>query len=141
MRAIFALSRADKWLFLEALATVVQARLGLRLCRFESLRYWSSRLGSGARPIDRVVWATSLAIKLNGTSCLAACLALQRLLGRNGHRCEIRIGVTKQDGSPTAHAWVVCDGKVLLDTDDHSIYTPLASWLTVEPVQSGTGQG
>ena len=47
---------------------------------------------------------------MKNATCLCKALALQRLLARNGHHSELRIGVDKVDGQFTAHAWLVHNG-------------------------------
>ncbi len=48
-------------------------------------------------------------------SCLTQALALQYLLARAGHACELHVGVRRDDeGRFAAHAWVACNGRVVL---------------------------
>ncbi|UYN94354.1 MAG: lasso peptide biosynthesis B2 protein [Enhydrobacter sp.] len=127
---LLALPPADARLLLTAVAALLTARLLLRLWSIDRLRVWSGRLGSKPRqPPEDIVWAVQTATRrLPGTSCLASALALQRLLARHGHSSEIHIGVAKERRALAAHAWVVCDGRVLMDTEDHGAYTRLVAW-------------
>lgn len=63
-----------------------------------------------------------------GASCLTRALATQFLLARSGHRSTIRIGVRKEaDGTLGAHAWLVCDGTLVLGGTEQQLagYVPL----------------
>ena len=64
-----------------------------------------------------------------GASCLTQALALQYLLARAGHACELRVGVRRDDaGRFLAHAWVSCNDRIVLGaaTTRLSDFTPLA---------------
>jgi hypothetical protein len=50
--------------------------------------------------------------------CLQRSLVLWGLLRQQGCVSDLRIGVQRQDGKFTAHAWVEYDGVVLLDAAD-----------------------
>lgn len=127
--AFLAQSGTDRALLLQSVAALVLVRLALRIWSIDRLRRWASRPGSGGEPVDNVVWAVStVARSLRGTSCLASALALQRVLARHGHSSEVHIGVARAGGAFAAHAWVIRDGSVLIDTGDHSTYSRLVSW-------------
>jgi hypothetical protein len=51
-------------------------------------------------------------------NCLKKSLLLWWWLARRGIASEIQFGVNRDDGDFNAHAWVIIDGQVLLDTDD-----------------------
>lgn len=124
-----ALPGADRWLLLRALATLAIVRLGLRLVSVERLRAWARRRGDGAAAADRLAWATRIARRrLPGTSCLAAALALQRMLSADGHASELHIGVARTDGDFAAHAWLTHKGEILVGEEEHEDYTRLVAW-------------
>jgi hypothetical protein len=130
------LSVADKRLLIEALAALLTARLALHVWKLERLRAWAGRMGPKGRPVGRVVWAAQAAAHgVPGMSCLASALAVQRLLARHGHAAEVHIGVARERQAFTAHAWVVHDGRVLVDTQDHGAYTRLVVWPAVEEAE------
>jgi hypothetical protein len=61
------------------------------------------------------------------SNCLVRALATQTLLGRFGHRSDLRIGVRKAgDGGIAAHAWLECDGAVVVGDFELDHYIPLA---------------
>ena len=63
-----------------------------------------------------------------GTTCLVAALALQRLLGGQGHVSELVIGVARTRSEFAAHAWVVCGGEILVGADAGQDYARLLAW-------------
>lgn len=62
-------------------------------------------------------------------SCLTQALALQYLMARAGHACEIFVGVRCGEGGRfEAHAWVACNGRIVLGAANTNLaeFTPLA---------------
>jgi len=47
-------------------------------------------------------------------TCLAEALASKALIARYGHAGEVCIGVLKTEGKFEAHAWLECEGQVLI---------------------------
>lgn len=69
-----------------------------------------------------------LAQLVPGASCLTQALALQYLLARAGHACELHIGVRCSGaGRFEAHVWVCCNGRIVLGaaTTRLADFTPL----------------
>ena len=129
VRRVLAMARGDRVLLLQALFALFCVRLALSFWSLGRLRRWAGQQGSGCQPQERLVWAVRrAACRLPRATCLHQAFALQRMLARNGHRSEVHVGVTRRDGSFAAHAWTVSDGRVLMDSDDHRAYTPLAAW-------------
>jgi hypothetical protein len=130
----FALTGSDRLLLLKAVATVAALRLALPLVRPERLRRWAAHGGTGSRPIARIAWAVRAAVRaLPGTTCLPAALAMQRLLSASGHACELHVGVAKRGDALEAHAWVVCNGEVLVGEHERDEYTRLMAWQAGTP--------
>jgi hypothetical protein len=124
-----ALPGTDRLLLLRAVAALMLVRLGLRVLSVERLRAWAARRGSGRVPADRLAWAVRIARRrLPGTSCLAAALALQRMLSADGHESELHIGVARTGGDFAAHAWLTHDGEILVGEEEHEDYTRLVAW-------------
>ena len=115
-------SAADRALLAEALLLLLIVRVALHLVPFSTLR---KRLDRRAvvedRPVDRVAWAVGAAARrVPGTTCLAEALVAHNMLRRHGHAPVLRIGVREGDSSPiTAHAWVECDGAVVMGAVDN----------------------
>ncbi len=134
LAAFVALAQSDRRLLLRAFATLAVVQFLLRLWSIDRLRAWSARTSSGSRPVDRIAWAVGSASRwMPGASCLPSALALQRLLSANAHSSELCIGVAKEGRAFVAHAWVVCEGRVLIDAHETAAYTRLMAWQVAEP--------
>lgn len=127
--AFLALPGGDRRLLLHALMTLVAVRLALRIVPVDRLRRAVGPARRRARPANRIAWAVRAASRrLPGTTCLASALAAQRLLSREGHVCQLTIGVTRNDRGFAAHAWVACEGITLVGGEESADYTPLVAW-------------
>jgi hypothetical protein len=134
--AFLALARADKLLALEAVTTLAAVRIALHSVAIERLRTWAGRLTPGTSPsdksVERIAWAVGAASRLlPRTSCLASALALQRVLSREGHGSDLHIGVAKQGEKFSAHAWLACEGRILVGEVEHGRFTQLVAWKAV----------
>lgn len=132
------LDRKERLLVLEALAIVVAFRLGLWLLPFQKLRALVSKMGqrpigshnSSSLSIDRITWAVrAVSQYVPRATCLTQALAGQVLLARRGYPTRLRIGVTRKPPEGLeAHAWVECDGRIVLgDHEFLALYTPFPS--------------
>ncbi len=129
LSAFLALSGGDRRLLLRALMTLAGVRLALRVLPVDRLRRPLGRARPQARPAERIAWAVQAASRrLPGTTCLAAALAAQRLLAREGHDCQLTIGVARSERGLAAHAWVVRDGIALVGGEESAGYKPLLAW-------------
>jgi hypothetical protein len=129
----FALEPGDRALLLWAFTTVAVVRISLPLLAISRLRAWAGRVTAGTRPVDRIVWAVGVASRLlPGTTCLASALALQRRLSAEGHASELHIGVARQDQTFAAHAWLSCEGRILVGELDHGRFTRLVVWKAAD---------
>ncbi len=127
--AYFALSRRDRLLLIEALATLLVFRAALHACGIDRLRAWAGHLRSGRGSMDRIVWAVrAVSPRMPGTTCLCSALALQRMLSSRGFRSELHIGVAKHAQRFAAHAWLVREGQVLIGEREVEDYTLLTAW-------------
>jgi hypothetical protein len=127
--SLVALSREDRALLLKAVGTLVLVHLALHLLPLARVRAWATRRGRRGAAAERIAWAVSAASRrMPGTSCLMSAFALQRLLSRAGHESELHIGVAKREGKLAAHAWVECDGRILIGAREDDPYTPLLAW-------------
>ncbi|MCF8534158.1 MAG: lasso peptide biosynthesis B2 protein [Reyranella sp.] len=139
--AFVALPGRDRVLLLRAVATVAAVRLALHLFTVDRLRAWAGRLKPGKRPVDRIVWAVSAASRwLPGTTCLGSALALQRLLSGEGHASELHIGVARSGEQFSAHAWLACEGRILIGEPEHDRFTRLVTWRVVEGPAPAAGK-
>ena len=127
-RRFSSLSPSRRRLLLEAASLISFAWIGLRVLRFPTLRRALSRhVGSAARAtvgqshaaaIDQVRWAITTAGSLFPfATCLVQALAADAMFRRRGLACELRVGVRVRRNSAVpfdAHAWVHCDGAVVI---------------------------
>jgi hypothetical protein len=111
------LTPANLWAFLRAWVVLLAADLGLRLLPFGRLE---SLLAPKPAPrqadeaaVGRLVWATAAAARhhLYSMRCLPRALCLRWLLGRQGIRTDLRIGVARGEAGLDAHAWVEREGR------------------------------
>ena len=58
-------------------------------------------------------------------TCLKKSLILRRLLRKRGIPAELRLGVRKVDDDFSAHAWIECAGRTLLDGGTAHLYSTL----------------
>jgi hypothetical protein len=124
-----ALPGRDQAALVKALVTLLGFQFALRMASIERLKSWASHVGSGAEPLDRVVWSVrAVARRLPGCTCLVSALALQRLLSRQGHASELHVGVARQGERFAAHAWVTRDGELLIGETEGETYVPLLAW-------------
>jgi hypothetical protein len=128
LRAFAQLTHRDQRLLLEAFITLAICWGRLRAQNIEKLQAWATRAGNRASTVDRLVWAVEVASRrIPGATCLCRALALQRLLAKNGHGSELRIGIEKNSDRFGAHAWLVHGGKVLIGATQLE-YELLAAW-------------
>lgn len=121
------LGAGEKALLLRALCVVCFVRLGLWLLPFRWLKTLAGRASSHAslrparasRPILDIANAVSIAARnVPAATCLTQALAAQIVLGRAGHSSLLRIGVQRAaNGVVKAHAWVECDGQIIIGGD------------------------
>jgi hypothetical protein len=146
LKAFVRLAPNDRALLMHAFAYLACCKFRLRLQRFEKLQAWATEMGLGAAPVEHLTWAFNIALRMMpGSTCLCQALALQRLLARNGHNAELKIGVKKLNNVFSAHAWLLLDGRVLIGGSQLNHYEPLIALKSrndVAPhssVDSGTG--
>jgi hypothetical protein len=129
---------ADRRLLMKAALLVWAFRMALWLLPFRIVRQFMTRFareavasGEGSVPVDRVVWAVTVASRYApAATCLTQALATKLLLARCGHQATVRIGVARHGGGELqAHAWVESNGRVVIGGLESSLkdYTPLAA--------------
>lgn len=80
-----------------------------------------------APSIARMAWLVEVASRYApvNVTCLKKALVLSWLLGRRGIATTLRIGVARQEGDLTAHAWLELNGQVILGLPGSHGYAPL----------------
>jgi hypothetical protein len=135
-RRLVGLTVSDALLLSEAAACLLLARIGLLFSyravnRLDHEHSGEPRSSSLTGTPARIVWALqALSRRLPGkNTCLVQALAAQAMLRRRGYASELRIGVSGRGptGAIKAHAWVECDGRVVLgqleDLNSYAVLT------------------
>jgi len=124
LRRFSALERPARWLFLRAAALLPLVSLSLRLRGFRKTQAFLQKflslpshaadisVSSSAHLTVRMVRA-AVRTSIGHPTCLDESLALWWLLGRQGIRSELKVGVRKEGEKFEAHAWVERDGMAL----------------------------
>ena len=117
-----ALTPADRRSLVEALGLLIVIRIALRVLPFTKVRGYLNRWAAkaqGPSPLAlAIVWAVrAAASRLPPTTCLVEALAVHSMLRRYGYSPELKIGVRRGTVmSLDAHAWVECDGAIVIGT-------------------------
>ena len=142
------LSTQEKALLVEAAALLMTIRLALGVLPFATLRRMLARLAAprpavhGSDPDRakagrlRAVWAVEAVGRYCPAigTCLTQALAAHVLMGRTGHKSDLRIGVRRNaDGKFVAHAWLEDDGTVLIGGACHTGYIPMPVLNGLDP--------
>jgi hypothetical protein len=142
LRAFARLTRQEWPLVFEAYVTLVVCRVRLWVQSIDKLQVWATRAGGSTIAVDRLARAIEVASRnMPRATCLCRALALQRLLAKNGHVSELRIGVEKSDDRFGAHAWLVQGGEVLIGASQLEKYKLLASWPSKSEVSESRWKG
>ena len=113
-----------KHLLVKSIVLLGLVRVGLWLLPFQALRHLLAHMtrahaaspGGDQASMQQVVWAVTVASQyVPAATCLTQALATQVLLSRRGHPASLRIGVARSEaGKFQAHAWVECQGKIVI---------------------------
>ncbi len=131
LNAFLRLSRADQRLLLVAGFWVVMVRLGLTFLPFQTLRHLLARIRRQVRSSwqspERIAWAVVATSRhVPRATCLTQALAAQVLLERQGYSTQLQIGVNRgQTKSLEAHAWLECQGKIVIGGELAGEFIPL----------------
>ncbi len=131
LRRYLGLPAAERRLLHRALAAVGWIRLGLWLLPFRVIRKQIERVPV-LRTTRRRPWTPeqiAQAVCRAGryvprASCLVLALAARQLCAEAGHATRLHVGV-RSGQRFVAHAWLECDGRVLLGGEEVSDYAPL----------------
>jgi Transglutaminase-like superfamily len=148
LRRFTQLSGSERRMLFRALFVVVAARASLWILPAGKARKIVARAAAGAPTgsVEQVVWGVRAVSRyLPGATCLTQAIAAQSLLTHCGFPSQVEIGVAKEpdqvgDGSPSknevrrlhAHAWVVCQGQVVLGESHVERYNSLLVWAPQE---------
>jgi hypothetical protein len=138
LRKLLRLPARERWFLVKVSLLLEAIKLTMSLVPFRILRTLVDRAASvpvrvspreryPAQSIGRVVQTTSRHVPGEKT-CLVQALAAQVLLVRRGHPATLHIGAYKTDeGAFQAHAWVECEGEVVIGGYELERYTPLTT--------------
>jgi len=133
LRHFAKLTMGERLVLLRALLVVGAARAALWLLPVAIVRKvvrWAAA-GAGGYSQNQLIWAVRATSRcLPGATCLTQALAAQALLARSGYASQVEIGVNKDDARFQAHAWLVCQGEIVLGGPQIEQYNPL---MTLEP--------
>jgi hypothetical protein len=133
LRKFLARPPRERRLFLRVFALVAYVRILLWIYPFQVVRGRVQRLGSrrdrAAVPSALIEWAVPSAARfVPEATCLTQALAATALLEQGGQTAQLKFGVRRaRDKSLEAHAWVECDGKIVVGGHDlqHLIELPV----------------
>lgn len=124
LREFWRLPPSYRRLLITSLLLLGIVRVGLWLLPFHTLRRLlahTTRQVTGTQRGDRVsinqvARAVTIASRyVPAATCLTQALATQVLLSQRGHPASLRLGVARSDvGEFQAHAWVECQGKIVI---------------------------
>ena len=134
LRRLFRLSVAERRLLVGCVCSLAAMRVGLSVISLRMLhalvtRCAHSSKGTGLRDrpsVDRIAWAVRAASRfVPGGTCLPQALAAEFMLIRHGYPAQLRIGMARMADALEGHAWVECNGAVVVGGGDVGRYTAL----------------
>ncbi len=129
------LAPVERRLLFEALRMLLTVRVGLWVLPLQRLLQYSKRLQtsevsktSEVSPA-RIAWAIRTIGRYlpGGGNCLVQALTGQLMLARRGYASQLQIGAARKEGEFKAHAWVECEGQIVIGAAGVSQYTPFPS--------------
>ena len=131
IRTIGRLSARERRRALATIALMTVVRTALWVLPFRWIRQMTAVASAwrwvpfGFRELD-TRWAVRLAARyVPGASCLTQAITAQLLLSWSGVKSRLHVGVSRTEKFE-AHAWLECDGRVLLGGElESSRYAPI----------------
>jgi hypothetical protein len=98
---------------------IVEALLVVPIARIAPLRFLFTSLArirrTDAISSDRIAWAANAVdTRLPRSTCLTRAMAASLLLNLHGHPATLRLGVAREDGELSAHAWLESNGRIVI---------------------------
>ncbi len=132
LKRLTQLTMAERRVLIRVLLVVGVARAALWIAPVKAVRKVVATAATGATcdSMEQLVWAVRVVSHyLPGTTCLTQALAAQALLTHSGFPSQMEIGVAKDELHRFhAHAWVICQGQVVLGGRDVERYNSLVVW-------------
>lgn len=134
--SIARLTQQDLKVLAEAAALLLPVEIGLRFLTLDALLATSAcsrtdvEAASRQRGAMTPARAATLVDRLGAlyplkATCLKKSLILVCILQRRGFPAELRLGVRAADQTFSSHAWVECDGQLLLDDGSAPLFATL----------------
>ena len=120
LRKFRSLNPGERSLLLRTVLLVAFLRAALCLLPFVWLKDYLARRAAHHPirpdiPVSQFVWAVrTAAAYIPRATCLTQALATKYQLERSGRYARIHIGVAKENGQLLAHAWLECEGEIVL---------------------------
>jgi hypothetical protein len=132
LKRLTKLTMAERRVLIRLLLAVGVARASLWILPIKAVRKVVARaaIGAAGDSVEQLVWAVRVVSRyLPGTTCLPQALCAQALLTHSGFPSQVEIGVAKDELHRFhAHAWVVCQGQVVLGERQGERYNSLMVW-------------
>lgn len=135
LRKFFLLCPTERRLLLKAAFLLSAFRLGLWLLPFQLQRSLLVRLGrispvsspDPAAVVAQVAWAVETAAPyVPQATCLTRALAAKTMLAWAHCPSHLYVGVAKNNGLFQAHAWLECQGKVVIGGHESGLFNTLS---------------
>jgi hypothetical protein len=126
------LAPVERRLLFDALGNLVAVRVALGLLPLQRISAYLKRiqpseaLETSEISPARIAWAIRVAGRYlpGGGNCLVHSLAAQSMLARRGYVSQLCLGAAREGGEFKAHAWVECEGQIVIGAAGVSQYTP-----------------
>ncbi len=136
LRKFLALPTRKQAILIQVALLLAIVRLSLKTMPFQKTHSLAERISepsgntkpSSPEAVEDIAWAVDMLGKRMPGSCLTQAFIARILLGRRGLPTHLHIGAVKEeDGGFLAHAWLECDGRIIVGGHELELYTPLVS--------------
>jgi len=129
----FALDAHERTLILEAARVTIAMRAMLWLLPFARVQKITERMATRSRKIHFAVSREEIVLAVGRVSnaipftsnCLVRAMAAKVVLARHGYAANLRFGVAHPNDGLKAHAWLECDGQIVIGDFPSGDYAPL----------------
>jgi hypothetical protein len=135
VRKFLELDWQERCLLLQTVVVITSLRAALGLLAFRQVNDLLSQRAKRRRALSniakaRVIWAVRTAsVFIPGSTCLTQALAAKYHLERFGLKTQLLFGVVKEEnGGLLAHAWLHCDGEVIIGGEIAPRFAPLCAF-------------
>lgn len=131
LKRFIQLTGSERRLLIRVWFVVGVARAALWVLPTDAARRLAAKAATGTTgSVEQMVWAVRVASRcLPGATCLTQALAAHALLTQSGFPSQVEIGVAKDElRRLQAHAWVICQGKVVLGGQQPNHYNSMVVW-------------